>query len=326
MRPMTDFGLAERFLERHGDRFRFTTAKGWLGWDDRRWKVLDQDKETLPAELIAAVFETIRDVQREARRIAETGLKLELVEARASSRSSRSTIRTRMRWTIGCWSEGSGSVSRPCSRRGGGSASRRASRRRSPTWRAACRACNGRSGRWLTVPIEEFDREKMAINVLNGTLRCRRRDDARRDEEGARAARQAQARGSADPGRGRRIRSGGACPLYDAMLAWAQPEPAMRRYLHQAGGYACTGDTGEHKLWYPLGRRPQRQVDDDRQLVLGAGRLFRHDRDRELPRPGHQEARRPGHARPRQAGRDPAAARVRAGRRFQAQRRPDQGR
>jgi putative DNA primase/helicase len=35
--------------------------------------VLDQDKDTPPAELIAAVFETIRLVQREAKRIRETG-------------------------------------------------------------------------------------------------------------------------------------------------------------------------------------------------------------------------------------------------------------
>jgi phage/plasmid-associated DNA primase len=40
-------------------------------------------------------------------------------------------------------------------------------------------------------------------------------------------------------------------------------------------------------------------------LVLGARRLFRHDRDRELPRPGHQEARRRGDAGSRQARRRP---------------------
>jgi hypothetical protein len=48
--PMTDFGIAERFRDRFGEEFRFTTAKGWLGWDERRWKVLDQDKDTPPAE------------------------------------------------------------------------------------------------------------------------------------------------------------------------------------------------------------------------------------------------------------------------------------
>jgi phage/plasmid-associated DNA primase len=43
-------------------------------------------------------------------------------------------------------------------------------------------------------------------------------------------------------------------PLYDGMIAWAQPDPAMRRYVHQVAGYASSGDTGEHKLWFNYGR------------------------------------------------------------------------
>ncbi|MEG8026069.1 hypothetical protein QP162_20130 [Sphingomonas aurantiaca] len=34
--PLTDFGIAERFRDRFGADYRFTTAKGWVGWDDRR--------------------------------------------------------------------------------------------------------------------------------------------------------------------------------------------------------------------------------------------------------------------------------------------------
>jgi DNA primase catalytic core len=69
----TDLGNAERFNARYGSSFRFTTAKGWLGWDGRRWKVLDQDKDTLPAEVQAAVFDTVRSIQREADFVASTG-------------------------------------------------------------------------------------------------------------------------------------------------------------------------------------------------------------------------------------------------------------
>jgi putative DNA primase/helicase len=43
-------------------------------------------------------------------------------------------------------------------------------------------------------------------------------------------------------------------PLYDGMIAWAQPDPAVRRYVHQVGGYGCSGDTGEHLLWFNYGR------------------------------------------------------------------------
>jgi putative DNA primase/helicase len=38
------------------------------------------------------------------------------------------------------------------------------------------------------------------------------------------------------------------------MIAWAQPDAAMRRYVHQVAGYAASGDTGEHKLWFNYGR------------------------------------------------------------------------
>ncbi|MGN7999762.1 bifunctional DNA primase/polymerase [Sphingomonas sp. 22176] len=78
--PMTDFGIGERFRDQFGRDFRFTTAKGWLGWDGRRWRVLDQEKDTLPAELISAVFETIRRIQDEARYLRDTGVERPPIE------------------------------------------------------------------------------------------------------------------------------------------------------------------------------------------------------------------------------------------------------
>jgi putative DNA primase/helicase len=69
------------------------------------------------------------------------------------------------------------------------------------------------------------------------------------------------------------------------MIAWAQPDPTVRRYLHQVAGYACSGHTGEHKLWFNYGRG-RNGKSGDRQLVQRAGRLFGHDRNRILPGPG----------------------------------------
>jgi putative DNA primase/helicase len=249
MRPMTDFGLAERFLERHGDRFRFTTAKGWLGWDERRWKVLDQDEKTLPAELIAAVFETIRDVQREARRVAETGLKLELVDKGKQQELALDEPNPhaldhwvavgrgwkRFSTLLAAWGRQCEQAAKP------GSIANLA--------RGVPR--NGTD--WLTLPFERFDHDRMAINVLNGTLRI----GVEELPDGTKAASVKLDRHKREDLLTRvaavEYDAEAACPLYDAMIAWAQPEPAMRRYLHQAGGYACTGDTTERRLWFHWG-------------------------------------------------------------------------
>ncbi|HWT12285.1 MAG TPA: phage/plasmid primase, P4 family [Allosphingosinicella sp.] len=241
--PMTDFGIGERFRDRHGRDFRFTTGKGWLGWDERRWKVLDQDKDTAPAELVAAVFETIRSIQREARRVAETGLKLELVREGKQERLDvdQANLHALDHWVavgkqwkrfstlLATWGRQSEQASKPV-------------------------AIANLARRWLTVPIEDFDCEQMAINVENCTLRFAveilpdgsrkvavSRDSHRREDYITRLAPVLY-----DPE--------APSPLYDGMIAWAQPDDGMRRYLHQVGGYAASGDTGEHKLWFNYGR------------------------------------------------------------------------
>lgn len=35
---LTDLGNAYRFVRMHGEKFRFTTGRGWLAWDGRRWQ------------------------------------------------------------------------------------------------------------------------------------------------------------------------------------------------------------------------------------------------------------------------------------------------
>jgi putative DNA primase/helicase len=246
--PLTDFGLAERFRDRFGHEFRFTTAKGWLGWDGRRWKVLDQDEKTPPAEVIAAVFETVRAVQTESRAVRDTGTKWELVTV-PGARGEKQVIadgeapnphavdywmpkgRSFIRFSeaIAIFGRASEAAGKPG-------------------------AIAALSRRWLTVPIEQFDCEQMAINVQNGTLRFEvermadgtrnvavRLDEHNRDDLITRIA-------PVDYDRAAK------CDLYDGMIRWAQPDPATHRYVHQVGGYAITGHTGEHKLWFHYGR------------------------------------------------------------------------
>ncbi len=249
--PLTDFGIGERFHARHGTDFRFTTAKGWLGWDGRRWRVLDQDKDVPPAEIIAAVFDTVRAIQREAARVGETGVRFELIRNRgargglveytADEDGADPDTAALDRWfAVGKgWKRFSGLLAE---------FGRKSETAGKPGAIAAL------AHRWLTVPIEEFDREQMAINCLNGTLRLSVDTDAGGSK---------RARVSLDPHDRADLITRLApvdydrdaeCPLYDAMLAWAQPGEDERRYLHQVGGYACSGDTGEHKLWFCYGR------------------------------------------------------------------------
>lgn len=241
--PMTDFGIAERFRDRFGDNFRFTTAKGWLGWDDRRWKVLDQDEKTPPAEVIAAVFETVRAIQDEARFIEDTGLKLNLV---TEGKQQRLDFENESEHSLDYWVE----VGKTFKRH---STLTRAWGRQSETvGKPASVAILAR--RWLTVPIERFDHDKYAINVLNGTLRFRVEElpDGRKEamvELSDHCREDMQTKLSPvtyDPK--------APAPRYDAMFEWAQPDEQMRRYLHQVGGYALTGDATEQKLWFWYGR------------------------------------------------------------------------
>jgi putative DNA primase/helicase len=227
--PMTDKGNAQRFRARYGHDFRFTTAKGWLGWDGRRWAVLDQDPQNAPAEIMAAVFDTVDAIQREARLVRDTGLQHDENEHgldRAIPKGKGVVLLSDMIAAWGRASESSG--------------------------RLGCIA--NLAKRWLTMPIEKFDCEALAINVLNGTLRFRREQlgdgtvtasltlDAHRREDLSTKLAPVEYDPKAE------------CPLYDRQLAWAQPDEKVRRYLHQVGGYGMTGDTTAHALWFWYGR------------------------------------------------------------------------
>lgn len=228
--PMTDFGIGERLIARHGEQFRFTTAKGWLGWDERRWRVLDQEKDgPPPAELQKAIFDTIRDMQAEARIMRQTGV----YQAEENPHGLDQYI-----------PRGKNFVLLSTILAGYGRQSEQAGKPSSIAKLAQ---------KWLTVAIEAFDCDPLAINLLNGTLRFERYQD----EEGRRRARfwlEPHSRADLntklapvtfDPD--------AVSPIYDGFFAWAHPDADMRRYLHQVAGYTATGDTGEQKLWFHYG-------------------------------------------------------------------------
>lgn len=241
--PLTAFGMAERFRDRFGMDFRFTTATGWLGWDGRRWKVLDQDEKTPPAEVIGAVWDTVRAVQDEARFVRDTGVRWGLVK---KGKQEELELDEGNPHGLDKWIPKGKSfelLSDKIAVFG---------RQSETSGQPAAIALLAR--RWLTLPFSAFDNDPYALNVMNGTLRFVREtlpDDsviARVDLE-PHSREQLNTKLSPveyDPS--------ATCPLYDGMFEWAQPVPAMRRYLHQVGGYSMTGDPGEQKLWFWYGR------------------------------------------------------------------------
>lgn len=111
--------------------------------------------------------------------------------------------------------------------------------------RIAALADNARP--YLAVGAGELDADPYAINVNNGTLRLR---GAAAPEIELHPHDPADlitklAPVDYDPE--------AACPAYDEFLEFVQPDPHMRRFLHQWGGYSLTGDTGEQIFTFHWG-------------------------------------------------------------------------
>lgn len=294
--PMTDMGNAERFVARFGDDYRYTTAKGWMGWDGKRWHILDQENDVTPAVVMAAVFATVRAIQDEAAAVFASGLaprealpsKAGLARTLDHAGVDELLVRTpggTLMWISEEPDEDdihkTVLITRPADpvdaearldkvvqvKSNGDvvllsdkiAAHGRASEGSS---RLSCIA--NLAKRWLTVSIEDFDTDPFAINCANGTVRLSR-------ERGADGVMRAQAvlvpHNRADLiSKLAPVDYDPDAPavIYDALMEWAQPDPAMRRYLHQWGGYSTSGHVGEQKLqfWYGRGANGKSTVID----------------------------------------------------------------
>ncbi|MCZ4340170.1 phage/plasmid primase, P4 family [Sphingomonadaceae bacterium G21617-S1] len=261
-RPHTDLGNAERFLLRYGRDFRWSPALGWLGWDGMRWAVLEDDasdKNSCPAEVWEAIFLTVRAIQDEAEYVAMTGVKraeIDYVEdeklTACEKRQMALYIETGQRDDamdyvidtrgLPLWSDVIRKWGRTTEAAGKISAIAKLARPK------------------LAVRVEKLDQDPFAINVLNGTLRFSREwadgrwkaKVVRTDHRRADLITKLAPVNYDPPADGH---PGALCPLYDDMIAWAQPKPEMRRYIHAWGGYSMSADVGEQKLqfWYGMG-------------------------------------------------------------------------
>lgn len=255
--PMTDLGNAERFVHRHGQDFRFCAELGWFRWDGRRWMLLGEEPKMLPPEVMQALFSTMRAIKNEAQLVRASGERTEphpglageaLEEFERSQAGKMDFVVDFKRNVPVMYSDKLAEWARSSEAAG----------------KIAAAGALAKSMAGLVAQVEDFDRERMAINVLNGTLRLEQR---RRKRSSA-----AVARGKSEwhtpwvlvlhpHDRADFItkladveyREGAHSAVYEDFLAVVQPKPEMRRFLAQWGGLSLTGFTGEQKLAFFYG-------------------------------------------------------------------------
>ncbi|SDC07284.1 putative DNA primase/helicase [Bradyrhizobium brasilense] len=229
--PLTDLGNAERFRERQRGRLLFNTAlattspgrqRGWLAWDAKRWS-----SESGAERVMIAEHDTVRAIQDEADCVAESGDR----DADGAERGARDfVVETKndvpiyYSDKIARW----GRTSESAQKLG---------------------ALSKRGAPYLSVGIGQLDADKMKINVNNGTLTIRRRDDADYVQFGPHNPSDMITKLAPvdyDPS--------AAAPEFEKFLLRVQPNPEMRLFLQQWFGLSLTGDTSAHKLAFLYGK------------------------------------------------------------------------
>ncbi len=252
---MTDLGNAERFFRRHGWRFRFCPELGWFAWDGRRWELLSEEKDKVPGKVSLAVFDTVRAIRHEADLVAASGLREEVPDD-APEEVRAAALDFIYRW------KGAGDNKVPIyfseMLRGHAESSEGASR-------LGCIANLVKSFDAIAIRSDAMDADRMAVNVLNGTLRLTQSGKRWTVVEGVMKQVTMGDRWGAILTEHRptdliskvahvEFKPGAACDVYEDFLATVQPDPKMRRFLHQWGGLSLTGDISEQKLAFFHGK------------------------------------------------------------------------
>lgn len=255
--PMTDLGNAERFVHRYGNDFRFCAELGWFRWDGRRWLLLGEEPRALPPEVMQAIFATMRAIKNEAKLVRASGERPETPPYLAGEQLAafEREHAAKMDFVVDykrnvpvMYSDKLAEWARSSEAAG----------------KIAAAGALAKSMTAIVAKVEDFDRERMAINVLNGTLRLERVRRKRPPEDVAAGKsvwhspwglvlhphnREDFITKLADV----QYRPNAHSPVYEEFLATVQPKEEMRRFLAQWGGLSLTGFTGEQKLAFFYG-------------------------------------------------------------------------
>lgn len=255
---------------------------GWFMWDGRRWKLLSEEKDALPAEVMQSVYLTIRAIRNEAALIASLGCETPFDLGGQRLENFLEWAAAKRDEGLDAYLKGDDDGERAdwlgrCEMRDFAISTATASRKLWSDTIAAHDKASETSGKLssvaklaksfadIAIRPEQLDQDRMAINVLNGTLRLVRNKVRRSSDEvadgksewkvdGWKVKRFAHDRGDLITKLAPvKYAPAAACPAYDAFIARVQPDAAMRRFIHQWGGLSLTGDIGEQKLAFHYG-------------------------------------------------------------------------
>lgn len=280
--PMTDLGNAERFRLRCGHKFRFCAEIGWFAWDGRRWKLLSEEKDKMPAAVMQAVYATVRSIMFEAKLVEATGFERIADPLRVEDK------RQNILADVGRHSElydrniaedaemarafdDLGQINRVVKIKPNKEAVLFSeqlkiwARASEGSARINCIAALAKNFDDIVIRPEQLDQDRMAINTLTGTIRIEQKAQKRSRAE-IKAGKSEfhtvwQAREYphdpadlitklADVAYAPRKR----CALYDGFMDTVQPDAEMQRFIDQWGGLSMTGDIGEQKLAFFYGK------------------------------------------------------------------------
>ena len=280
--PMTDLGNAERFRLRYGHMFRFCAEIGWFAWDGRRWQLLSEEKDKMPARVMQAVYATVRSIMFEAKLVEATGF--ERFEDALLIEQKRQNILA----DVGKHSElydkrigdddqmarafdELGHLNRVIKIKPNKEAVLFSdqlkiwARASEGSARINCIATLAKNFDDIVIRPEQLDQDRMAINTLTGTIRIEFKSQRRprADIEAGKSEYHTVWQEREYPHDPADLITKLAnveyaprkkCPLYDAFLDTVQPHADMQRFVDQWGGLPLTGDIGEQKLAFFYGK------------------------------------------------------------------------
>jgi putative DNA primase/helicase len=246
--PLTDLGNAERFRERNRGKLLWCREMdgNWLHWDGRRWS-----REGAEARARIAEHECVRAIKDEADALRRSGQDVPVGSTKKKKPKAPSH-----KEKVGAMFAALAGQDTPADPDGGEEEEQTMYSDLLDRWARKSEDASGLSpiGKhaqpYLSVSSRELDADPFAINVLNGTLHAGWNEDGvaeiifKKHDPDDLITKLAPVV----------YDKKATCPNYDRFLEQVQPNEDNRRFLHQWGGYALTGDVSEQRLVFFWGK------------------------------------------------------------------------